>query len=54
VHTGFLLGRSEEEDNMKDTSLDGIIILEQTLKNMDRGTWSELNWLRIGTVVLLL
>jgi hypothetical protein len=49
-----LMGRPEEEGNVEDSNLDGSIKLKQILKNWDRGTWSGLIWLRIGTDCVLL
>jgi len=50
----ILVGRPEEEGNMEYSRVDGTIILKQILKNWDRGTWSGLIWLMIGTDCLLL
>jgi len=35
---GILLGRPEEEGNMEESRVDGIIILKQMLKNWDKET----------------
>jgi hypothetical protein len=49
VHTGFLWGDLREGDHLGDTGVEGMIILKCIFKKWDRGSWTGLNWLRIGT-----
>ena len=38
-----------ERDHLEDRGVDGRIILRWMLRKCDRGGWSGLIWLRIGT-----
>jgi hypothetical protein len=38
-----------ERDHLEDSGMDGRIILRWTFRKGDRGAWSGLIWLRIGT-----
>jgi hypothetical protein len=49
VHTGFCWGDLIERDHFEDLGVDGRIILKWNLKQWDRGEWTGLLWLRIGT-----
>jgi hypothetical protein len=54
VHTGFWKGDLSEGDHLGDSDVEGRIISKWIFKKWDRGAWTGLNWLRIGTEVGLL
>jgi hypothetical protein len=44
------MGKPEgKRDHLKDTGVDGRIILRWIFKRWDREAWSRLTWFRIGT-----
>jgi hypothetical protein len=49
VHRGVWWGSFRERDHLKDPDVDGRLILKWILKKWDRGAWTGLIWLRIGT-----
>jgi hypothetical protein len=48
VHTEYWWGDLREGDHLGDPDVDGRIILKWICKTWD-GSWTGLNWLRIGT-----
>jgi len=38
-----------ERDYLRDLGVDGRIIIRWIFRKWDRGVWTGLNWLRIGT-----
>jgi hypothetical protein len=49
VHTGFWCGDLREGAHLGDPGVDGRIILKWIFKKWERGAWTGLSWLRIGT-----
>jgi hypothetical protein len=47
VHTGYWWGDLREGDHMRDSGVDGRIILKSIFKVWD-GAWTGFSWLRIG------
>jgi hypothetical protein len=46
-HTGFWWGNLRERDNLKDSGVNGWIILKSIFKRWDGEVWTGLIWLRI-------
>jgi len=49
VYAEFWWGNVRERDHLKDTDVNGRIILIWIFVNWDVGTWTGSIWLRIGT-----
>jgi hypothetical protein len=49
VYTGFWCGNLRERGHLEDPGVDGRIILRWIFRHWDRGVWTGLMWLRIGT-----
>jgi len=47
--TGFWWGGSEGKNHLKDSGVDGRIILIWIFRKWDVGLWTGSSWLRIGT-----
>jgi len=45
-------GSLRERDHLRDTSVDGRIILKWIFRKWDVGVWTGWSWLRIGTGLL--
>jgi len=50
LYTGFWWGNLRERDHLEDQGLDGRIILRWIFRKWD-GAWTDLFWLRTGTLV---
>jgi hypothetical protein len=50
MRTGFWWGDLMEREQLKDLGVDGRIILKWIFNKWDGDKWTELLWLRIGTV----
>ena len=49
MYTGFWLGNLIERHHLRDSGIDGRIILRWILRKWDVGLWTESIWLRIAT-----
>jgi len=49
VQTGFWWGKLRERDHLRDTGVDGRIILRRIFRRWDVGVWTGSSCLRIGT-----
>jgi hypothetical protein len=50
VHTGFWWGNVKERDHLEDQGVDRRVILKWIFRKWDeKGPWTGLIWLRIGT-----
>jgi hypothetical protein len=49
VYRGFWWGNLRERDHLKDPDINGRLILRWIFRKWDKGTWTGLIWLRIGT-----
>ena len=49
VYIGFWWGNLRKRDHLGDPGVDGRIILRWIFRKWDRGAWTGLIWLRIGT-----
>jgi len=45
----FLVGKPEGKNHLRDTGVDGVIILSWIFRKWDVGLWTGSIWLRIGT-----
>jgi len=43
------VGNLREKDHLEDPGVDGRVILKWIFRKWDRGVWTVLIWLRIGT-----
>jgi len=49
AYTGFWWGNLKERDHLRNSRVDGEIILRWVFRKWDVGVWSGSSWLRIGT-----
>ena len=49
MYRGFWWGNLRERDHLKDPDINGRLILRWIFRKWDKGTWTGLIWLRIGT-----
>jgi hypothetical protein len=49
VYAGIRRGNLRERYHLKDSGLDGRIILRWILRKWDVGVWTGSSWLKIGT-----
>jgi len=50
MRTGFWWGNLREKAHLKDSDVDGRVILKRTFRKWDWGTWTGFMWLKTGTV----
>ena len=50
MRTGFWWGNLGEKGYLKDSDVDGRIILKRIFRNWNWGTWTRLIWLKIVIV----
>jgi len=49
VNAVFWWGNLRERDHLKDSGVDGRLIVRWIFRNRDVGVWTGSSWLRIGT-----